>query len=69
MTKYILHILRWFFVIHNTTAQLTPSQYANIDKKIIAGLFTEGKLYGGILFAEGENVIYNNAAKFLKLKE
>ncbi|WP_276390732.1 serine hydrolase domain-containing protein [Eudoraea chungangensis] len=44
----------------STIAQLVSSDYSKIDK-IVKQLYSEGKIHGGVLIAQGENVIYQNA--------
>lgn len=58
--KHILYLLLFYFVNQSAIAQLESSQYSEIDK-IISKLYDEGKFHGGILIAEGENVVYQNA--------
>ena len=56
----IIVLFLTFFVFQNATAQLKLSDQTEINK-IITKLYTEGQFHGGILIAEGENIIYENA--------
>ncbi|WP_073571974.1 serine hydrolase domain-containing protein [Algoriphagus zhangzhouensis] len=56
----ILQLLLFCIVFQSASAQLNKSQFSEIDK-IVKKLYSEGKLHGGILIAEGENIIYENA--------
>ena len=58
--KLLLQTFVLILVFHSATAQLTRSNHQEIDK-IFERLYTDGKIPGGILLAEGENVIYQNA--------
>ena len=58
--KLLLQIVVLIFVFQSAAAQLTTTNFQEIDK-IAQRLYAEGKIHGGILIAEGENVIYQNA--------
>ena len=58
--KSLLPIFILFFAFQTATAQLTKANYQEIDN-IAQKLYADGKIHGGILIAEGENVIYQNA--------
>ena len=58
--KPLLQMIVLIFVFQNAVAQLTQSNYQELEN-ISQRLYAEGKIHGGILIAEGENVIYQNA--------
>ncbi|WP_067151836.1 serine hydrolase domain-containing protein [Pseudotamlana agarivorans] len=58
--KQLSQLFVLIFVFQSAVAQVTPSNHQKLDK-IAHRLYAEGKIHGGILIAEGENVIYQNA--------
>ncbi len=58
--RYTFIILFYFFLSQNSNAQLSSTQSQEINK-IVTKLYDEGKIHGGILIAEGDSIIYQNA--------
>ena len=58
--KSLLPIFILIFAFQTATSQVKIAIYKEIDD-IAQKLYADGKLHGGILIAEGENVIYQNA--------
>jgi CubicO group peptidase (beta-lactamase class C family) len=58
--KYIIHIFFWLLTIQYSTGQLDTTHFSRINN-IMEKLYKEGKIHGGVLIAEGENIIYQNA--------
>lgn len=58
--RIVLIIFIYFFISQNSYAQLNSSQFQDIDS-IVTKLYDEGKIHGGILIAEGDSIIYQNA--------
>lgn len=58
--KYLLIFLLSLFIAENIHAQLDASHSDEIDK-VLANLHEEGKIHGGVLVAEGEDIVYQGA--------
>lgn len=60
MKNIISFIITGFFMVPMAYCQLVPADSSKIDS-VATKLFNEGKLHGGLLIAEGEDVIYEGA--------
>lgn len=60
MYKSALVILIHIVLIQNLCAQSSSARYQEIDR-IVTKLYDEGKMHGGILIAEGDSIIFQNA--------
>ncbi|WP_053969900.1 serine hydrolase [Mangrovimonas sp. ST2L15] len=56
----VLSIVFCFLFFHYVSAQLKASQYSQIDQ-IMEKLYADGDIHGGILIAEGKQIIYEKA--------